>query len=336
MKNRLVFFIVIIGLMSAIEAKEQTSLESDGLVGNVKTFIERSYYVKEEYGEWTTGDKSSTYLYAYDKAGNRINYSSFDDEDMATITFLYTYNSKGNPFETNYYSKGVLQTKYLYSYDANDKVTSKATYGGDGLLKSILFFSYDTNGSLLKEEGTYYNNGSISIRTLHTYGEKGLIEKRLQYSGSGSFILEAQYRYDDKGNLTEEVDYNNEGLLESNLINIYDSNDNMTGKVNFKGGVLRSLFTYRYNEKNKLAEIIEYRANGMQRDRTIYQYDEMGNYKGVATYDVEIDKVSIIDFIHLYDENGNWTKKIESRVMIEDEGNSLKPEKITFRDITYF
>jgi hypothetical protein len=74
----------------------------------------------------------------------------------------------------------------------------------------------------------------------------------------------------------------------------------------------------------------------MQEARTAYQYDDMGNCIGIATYDVEMDKVWISNYTYLYDENGNWTKKIESRVINEDGGNSLKPEMVTFRDLTYF
>jgi hypothetical protein len=119
-------------------------------------------------------------------------------------------------------------------------------------------------------------------------------------------------------------------------------------------------FEYKYDEKKRLIEQIEFYSNGDVSKRNVYKYE--GNQKEELIYSGDRatafrrlhkldDKGNVIEstnferdgsvrskttFTYEFDSKGNWTKRTSSPITKDDKLQQLQPPSIHLRTITYY
>lgn len=256
--------------------------------------------------------------YAYDERGNLIESKRVDEEGSLLPGQVVThckYNNLNQLVEewyTDASDKKVNGTdgnyaKIVYKYDVMGNVTEKTywdTFGeaaalGDGTHRWVHKFnkldleiyqaSYDVSGNPIKSE-----DGDAEIKTEYDqYGRKtaeeildghgnatngvdGWHKHTMEYNVRGKLIKEVYYDKDNGLALSKENEY-------AKIENEYDSRGNTTKEKRYDAdGKCKTITTYKYNNKNKLTEMLVKDANGNPYDalngysRVVRKYDNTG------------------------------------------------------------
>jgi hypothetical protein len=156
--------------------------------------------------------------------------------------------------------KGALRTKAVTSFNDSGYITGFTTYSAEGNLLSKASFIYDSG--ILKEENRYKADGSLMVKIIRKYDEKGNIQEEHSYDGSGTMFLKVIPRYDPKGNRKVKDIYNEYGILFL--------------KANFK-----------FDDKGNETEMKEYDSHHSLSFTTTFSYDKYdseGNWLERTTY----------------------------------------------------
>ncbi|QMU63711.1 MAG: hypothetical protein GKR88_05020 [Flavobacteriaceae bacterium] len=168
------------------------------------------------------------------------------------------------------------------SCDANDN-KAKSDVSAEklkGKVKRVSLLTYkpiEKFGEIIKDGET-----PISIHTIY-FNDKGYRTEENKIDSTGNKELEIFYTYDAKGNRTESRWS-------------YPANKERNHK-----------YTYSYDEKRNLIEIIKNKLDGNPEFKITYQYDEKGNKTGEKTYD--FDSKQEYKLVYKYDTEGNNIEK---------------------------
>lgn len=137
----------------------------------------------------------------YNERNDLISYYYFGMSTEQRVRNEYDYDSSGKiVIMKNYKStKEELYCYYKYTYDQNNKLTSREEYGADSLLDEII--TYDSFGREDKKE--FYYNGKCASGVRDSYDSKGNLTAFSYYLPDGTITYTNQYRYvkyDAKGN----------------------------------------------------------------------------------------------------------------------------------------
>jgi RHS repeat-associated protein len=273
---------------------------------------------REEYYTYNTRDQltnmksgKTEYNLAYDKSG-KLN--------SVTGNNSYSYNAE---YEGNYLTSETTDTgtvNYTYTDSGriesinSDNVTLSYTYDHMGRMQSI-----DHNGATIQFA---YNN--TSNRTEINYPNN--ITKKMEYYKNGQIkeekilkfsteIYSCSYEYNNNGYLTlrkemvktedtfevevSKFTYNPDGTLHKAYYSdgeieefVYDSNGNRTKLLSKAYGRV----DFRYDEYNRLSELVTVNEIGYDTGKTRFMYDPEGNV---------IAKVGKEEAEYAYDEFGN-------------------------------
>lgn len=255
-----------------------------------------------------------------------------------TLTFKIENDIENYVKEFN--KNGLIEWEYQYFYDK----------------KSVaLNYIYDNN-DLLKKKIIYKLKDSAKI--LDTIIEYGYNDKKLdseyKYDSNDNLIKIVKYDYNKNGYSSYEYFYGKFDEKGNNKLIKYNSLEQIISiERNWKDGKYLDREYFYYNEANLLDSTITF-ANDKKLYEEIYQYNESEMSIKYYNYYSNTDKIlineerynsnkeiiSIINnentdlkngnkyFQYVYDENGNWIKKLESNK------NSL--EKIVKREIEYY
>lgn len=156
------------------------------------------------------------------------------------------------------------------------------------------------------------------------------IEKNNYYASDGRHSDIFKYKYNKLGQLIEEIHFDDNGDEYAPTVFKYDKNGNMVEKsYDYK-------YIYKYDNSNRIVEIIFYDHNGILREKSInkydnlnqiretkfynftgesfvkkYNYDSDGNETVVEEYDLNGKKIKTYTYKYKLDKNKNWTTKIE-------------------------
>lgn len=231
----------------------------------------------------------------------------------------YIYNSNGNKVKAKYYTDSSLVLKRIYKYDdkgllSKIKIKSwpmKNVYKKDregNLIKSEYWdkfykskevYKYDNKGNKIKHK----KFNSDGTKDTSTYSKNGTKQGSKFHSSDGSLISKEVWEFDINGNKIEYIKY--------------DTDLKIIDKTN-----------YEYNSHNKLTTTYSYIDKETLSYKSLYKYDEKHNLIE------EVDEYVIGEYVtrnstqYVYDEIGNWIKKID----ISDNA----PSYIIERNYEYF
>lgn len=191
--------------------------------------------------------RKSTYKYAYNEVGKRIQKMEFDplsitmsNEYVSKIT--YQYDNTGKLVKKSKYQYDT-QTNWIYTYNAKGKLTQKRSEN----FKTT--YTYNDKGNLIKEK--WYKKGKLALKTTYTYRDDHITLK-----------------YYENGRLSAET--------------VYDANgENITTNKRYRStGEIKYRWTYKYNSQQDVIEKKMYGAIGDPFYTKVYKYtyDKRGNW----------------------------------------------------------
>lgn len=199
----------------------------------------------------SNGQVSSKLQYKYDKNNNKIEYLKYEKKDKPDLELTYkqafTYDEKGNKKIENGFD-GVSPYKIVYNHLPN------------GRIKDITKYALD-NSIIEKWESSYNENvQTISI---------------LKQGKNLDYVLIR--KLDSKGNILDETRKDSKGKEVKRITTEFDSNNNILSNAEYYSEKLSKKFTYKYNRKNQLLEIIQVNPDGSESLNRAFKYDEKGN-----------------------------------------------------------
>ena len=258
----------------------------------------------------TTDANGYSLLYSYDKYGKLV--SVYDKFQLSYLT-KREYDAKGRlTKETDSHN-----TKYVYTYDGLDRVTSIIVYDASGVVLTEQYIQYNTavnqNGKgytrLFVEQGAenerrnrvyLFDYLDRQVQETEQYGgaersqyfEYDLAGNRISYTAKDGAVT--KYAYDIFGNVTYallpdgtenyfEYDYNGNCLNEINgageeILYSYDGLNRLT-KQETTNGEERSIHRSYYNFRNNLEVSLDAENN-----KTEYSYNLRGFLTNVRQY----------------------------------------------------
>ncbi|MBQ9311927.1 MAG: hypothetical protein IJ213_02660 [Bacteroidales bacterium] len=240
----------IIFFFTSCQTNEKTDVENAGLKGNVKSVREISYeafgnadtlvkgdiistndskncfisynrngYITNvtEYDEYN--EKNSTWLYRYDKKGERILNSVFlspNNEVIDSISYIYGKYRQAKEYVR--YSEGEVVKKFQRTFDKKGNITSEKILTSDNSIERISKFLYSND--LLKEVQVLDDNNNILSECYYTYDNKKNMSSMTLFGGDKKYISKGKYLYNKEGFISCEV-ISRPGYTDLNLNYIY-------------------------------------------------------------------------------------------------------------------
>lgn len=175
-----------------------------------------------------------------------------------------------------YFLKGIPKYKELYEYDNNGKLAKYSEVPEDKTKKAYEIFyenEYDQKGNLIKvsrhkgdnnyiriDNYSFYDNGKLkALKTDYNYNTYSYFEYNTEGQETSSIInngyvkKEKSTTYNIQNQLTQEVVKENDVLITTTIYS-YGLNQNLE-KKEIKDKNKTSVFTYTYNDENKLLKV---------------------------------------------------------------------------------
>lgn len=130
--------------------------------------------------------------------------------------------------------------------------------------------------------------------------------------GDPGFDYKYKYKYDAQGNRVEEARYSNKGALSISDVSKFDPKGN---RIEWS----------RYTSKGELnfRKTVSYNDRGQETELTYFGGD--GSIS---------EKYSYTDYV--IDSQGNWIKRVESKLVTKNGKPYFEPYQVTYRDIKYY
>jgi hypothetical protein len=247
----------------------------------------------------------------------------YREDGSGAGTTIYAYDSEGSKTEeTFFYSDG--QVECHAHYDRRGNVVESAVYQSDGTItmKNTWKYNYKFEGNRVEEE--YWHKEHIRPKPIQkdgvvyaAYAPLGLTPQEVEAAAVQIYLKkEVRHRriimYDDHGQIIEKVEYSANGDWERK------ERYNAEGQIIEQGwnGLNKTLF--HYNEEGQLMEMNDsHEADqlglGGFNSKYLFTYDDRGNLVESLWYEADGSLQERITCDYEYDQEGNWTKKIETR-----------------------
>lgn len=259
----------------------------------------------------STGDEDSDLnkfkLHGSVKSVTEIDYSKSGEYKTYII-----YNSFGYILQqTAFNPDGSLIKKWIYTYDDNNKKTSRACYVLKDSLSEILHYKYNNNNKITEEILLNDKAGLIS-KTLNKYDiNQNLVETTVSTS---KFKVQGKinYRYNKMNKLTEEIYYDSILHHTGKLIYAYNK-DGLNSEISYKtlSGVLIKRIAYMYLSNKLPGEADQYDDKNKIISKTSYRYDENDNIILKQTNNIAAKLTETHAFKYTYDKYKNWIFRYE-------------------------
>ena len=256
----LVWLIVNATSIAPAIAEQQSNREKTGLIGPVRTIIEKMSSVQDKCFLFS---HTKTYDIQGKLAETEVAFPhpcEPDTEEFKGRT-VYTYDEKGTSYGTNYKDGRVVSTSAAM-FDSNGRPTEYVTYNPQGSVQFRSTHHYDDLGNTIETIIYLIGGTEIYTRSLFTYQTdgNGKVQNVIGYSSDGSMKYKTRTRYDNKGHILEEVFSKVDPL-------IYERR------------------TYLYNENGQEHEKVVYDLAGsiLTREVSAYDYDFLGNWTKKTT-----------------------------------------------------
>lgn len=219
-------------------AYAQVSKETDWhemkLQGKVQSLREACYKAKWISGKIEKGKKQKENLdgtdayTVFNNDGRTIEVDEFNDGTVLKKT-EYVYDNKGIMSEVYSYNANDTLTskhKYLNTYDDKGNLVTRIHLRADSSVDNKFTFVYNGSGNLV--EYTQYRHGTdLIVKEICSYDNKGNMTEDIIYKPDGKIDWRFSYKNDDKGNRLEANVYKGKKFI-IKYINAYDTYGNET------------------------------------------------------------------------------------------------------------
>lgn len=241
-------------------------------------------------------DKDTLKSHSYDDYGRIIGQRRFGfGENMPRIEYIYD-DEQRLASETIFRNGDGVHSRLTLKFNSNNKITSKEEYRGENQLTRFWVYHYNQQGDLISDQ--YYNaaqrtknNTDLSpIDSTHFtyhYDSKNRVLKSAQYA-ENRLVTESQFSYFPDSTVKKDTFYSIKGQAKEQHVRIEMDSLKVVVRGFFYDGDttrLRSRFreVYLYND------LVEYesrtiRGTYVDRYKTFYEYDEIGNWIKKTTY----------------------------------------------------
>ena len=271
--------------------------------------------------------------------------------DRADTVETYTYNDKGqlieeiyiNPFEDFY-------QKTIYKYDDEGKFKVISTYLSPDVLLNEIFISYDSNGHEVKSETVQlgwgvrwstetvrdisgnpieikrYESGVLSMRTLNSFDNSGLLIQSQNFDGDGQLTGRQESEYGLDFNLIKYKQFDSTQALELAIHSSYDNNGMIVNETVYdRLGQVSGSLHYSRDSNGNILRMETKDGAGLQNYYAIYTYDITGRKTSEKIYG---RNGILTDAALSYDANGRLTiKSTDYKV------NGVSTETITYKSV---
>lgn len=292
-------------LLAVISIPGQTpnmnmALATYGIKGPIRTFrIEVATFVATDDGTYVEGPRLLQSEASFNTDGNRTDLRLYNEKGALTRRIAMTFNGR--------------------------KMTESINSDGAGrmVLRTEFFFDDQGryNGSM-----AYNADGSLHSKWVIKRNDRGLVTESARYSGQGTLLEQNISRYDGPTLLTMQREvYYPSGPLQSRMIYVPETKRSETTTYRRDGSVLNKSFRENW-------DIAQYGADGSLQKATAISgehrlSDEVTLGKDGAAKTREAERPDQIDA------HGNWTKQTK---WLTDEKGTVRPLKVTYREITYY
>ena len=235
------------------------------------------------------------------------------------------------------------------SYDAAGRETDRVPVSDYGDSMGKISRIFDQQG-LLAESSWVDAKGKLLKRDVFRYTD-GRLSETLTYTGAGDLLEKTVHAYDGGGRLEAEIYYDRNKPIARTVYRYGDKSkpieisffmadgSKATAPVGPCLGAHR--MTLDYNDKGKNISQTAFEADGTQKKRYRWKYDDRGN---IVEYFTETEG-STVNFVYKYefDTRGNWIKRVSTGTTLEKGQDvfGMKPtpyvrSTVTVREITYY
>jgi YD repeat-containing protein len=151
--------------------------------------------------------------------------------------------------QEEYDATNKLSHYWVYTYDANNVLTTVSNYTGTNLDASTTY-SYDPAGKRSKA------TSSTGSYTIYSYDENGFLTKMSNYSATKTLNSYTLVTTNSAGIWTRVDEYSGDSKFTGYKTFTLDASGRRTGSTKYSiAGVVLGNGTYSYNENNKIAKI---------------------------------------------------------------------------------
>jgi len=145
--------------------------------------------------------------YLYDKFGNEINQTDFDNTGkfLKSSSAEYTYDNKGNILVI--IKKGTLKNENLiekYSYNSSGCMIGRSIFDVNGVFKGSASYLYDSSG-IMQQMISFKPDSTIKERSISKYDEKKRLIEKIQYTSDSTITFKTTFCYNKNNYLIESV-----------------------------------------------------------------------------------------------------------------------------------
>lgn len=295
-------------LISSTISAEGTK-KKNGLYGGVKCCKTITMKAKSQFGQVVTTDTTGISEKTYDVDGNEIASRSWSP--TTETVYVYELNEDGKKVYGQKFSNSQLESEYWY----NEKgLTSrfKTTYltgSLKGKKSDVRYIYNDFDQHLI--DSSFTENGELKHITIYEYNSDSLLYIKTTYIADGSVLSSTKYYYDE----------NKREKMTAESVAYSDSKNYTTTEYDDKGR--KKAFTR--SSSNSVSE-------------SSYHYLDFGHDEYTTMLQKTTTKTNQTftqtDYEYVYDDHGNWIKKITYNVNI---GNDIKNATLVQeRTIVYF
>lgn len=196
-------------------------------------------------------------LVRYDKQGNELENSSYNEKKEVASTWKHNYNKQGNRTES-IFTNAKLKRKFTYTYDNNGNCLEWKEFTNDTLVKTTQY-TYNAKGQEMealeklvagvevksiheydkqnkrRETSIYDETGALNIKYLYSYNELGQEIQQSTIGGDNSPVYKRLLEYDTYNNKLRELSYTGDGLVNRadsfKYSYLYDEQKNWTQRI---------------------------------------------------------------------------------------------------------
>jgi hypothetical protein len=215
-----------------------------------KTGMEKRLLSESKGIEYQSKDNSKMqYVSKFDKKGNLIESTSYDNSQDLLMKHIYKYDDKNSLLEEIEYNPDFI-SKMINAYGINGKKIESSVFNADDILQSRQIYKYDDSNNLI-EILNFYMYDTLQVRQIFKYDDFNNLTEEISYDKNGKLIIDTMYKYDGNGNKIEKLERNT-------FSNSYKLSEQ-----------------YKYDDKRRLIELVFF-MNGEYYYKVVYEYDKKG------------------------------------------------------------
>lgn len=164
----------------------------------------------------------------------------------------FIYNNRGLVSEENLFLQDAqLRAKFIYKYDADDKLISCDVYNGQGELESKITYTYDLLSNKVYQIQRSVINNFIMSNYIGYLNENGKLTEVIFYDNNGDKISRKEYKYDEIGNqIVSSIEFNNYINISSSQYSDIDKRGNWLKQIIYENNEPKIIVTRSINYKD--------------------------------------------------------------------------------------